>query len=219
MKAAGQGGIPCCFVVDKETKIAFIGHPMFLDVVLPKVVAGTWNIKEDVAAVDKIEKEVNDVFKSFGGDAETSLKTLAEFEKNNPKLAHIPYFTGPKLGMLMKAKKTAEARTFAEQVMAKAMKADDSSALQGVSNALRGPAANGDKELLALALKAAEAALKITGEKDAIGLYYVAEAHFAAGDKAKAKEYAAKTLAAADTEQLKAALERQFKKYDEEKKD
>ena len=31
MTAAGQGGIPCCFVVDKETRIAYIGHPMYLD--------------------------------------------------------------------------------------------------------------------------------------------------------------------------------------------
>ena len=31
--------------------------------------------------------------------------------------------------------------------------------------------------------------LKIAGEKDAVALYFVAEAHFAGGDKAKAKEF------------------------------
>jgi hypothetical protein len=28
MKAAGQSGIPCCFVIDKQGKIAWIGHPL-----------------------------------------------------------------------------------------------------------------------------------------------------------------------------------------------
>src|SRR5262249_8386873 len=34
MGAAGRSGIPCAFVVDKASKIAYIGHPMYLDVVL-----------------------------------------------------------------------------------------------------------------------------------------------------------------------------------------
>ena len=34
MKAAGQGGIPCSFVVDKDGKIAYIGHPMYLGLVI-----------------------------------------------------------------------------------------------------------------------------------------------------------------------------------------
>jgi thiol-disulfide isomerase/thioredoxin len=218
MKAANQSGIPCCFVVGKDGKIAFIGHPMYLDEILPKVVAGTWT-KDDAEAMKKVEQEVNDVFKSFGGDGEAALKTLAEFEQKHPKLAHIPYFTGPKIGAMLKAKKTAEARKFAEEVMAKAIKSDDPGALQSVSMSLRSPAASGDKELLALSVKAAEAAVKVAGEKDAVALYYLAEAYFAAGDKDKAKDTGAKAIAAADSEQMKATLERLTKKYDEEKKD
>ena len=214
MMASGQSGIPCCFVVDKDTKIAFIGHPMFLDVVLPKVVAGTW-AKDDLAALEKIKEEVNDVFKSLGGDAEASLKALAEFEKNNPKLAGIPYFINPKLGALLKTKKTAEARAFAEAVVAKATKQSDPIPLQMVSAILRSPAAGGEKESLALAVKSAEALLKVSGEKDAVALVSLAESHFAAGDKAKAKEYGSKAVAAADSEQMKASIEKLVKKYDE----
>jgi thiol-disulfide isomerase/thioredoxin len=211
MKAAGRGGIPCCFVVDKDTRIAFIGHPMYLDVVLPKVVAGTWT-KDDVAATEKIETEVNAVFKSFSGDAETALKTVAEFEKNHPKLAHIPYFIRPKIGTMLKAKKTAEALKYAQDIIAKASKADDFGALQSVSGALSTGAA-GDKELSAVALQAAEASLKIAGEKDAASLYFVAEAHFAGGNKAKAREFGDKAIAAADDGGLKGQLEQLTKKY------
>src|SRR4030095_14718603 len=42
MKAAGQNGIPCCFLVDGTGKIVYIGHPMFLDLPMEQVVAGTW---------------------------------------------------------------------------------------------------------------------------------------------------------------------------------
>ena len=45
MKASGQNGIPCSFVVNKEGKIAYIGHPLFLDYVLPKVLDGSWDPK------------------------------------------------------------------------------------------------------------------------------------------------------------------------------
>ncbi|HSQ58041.1 MAG TPA: hypothetical protein VLM40_20115, partial [Gemmata sp.] len=72
-------------------------------------------------------------------------------------------------------------------------------------------------ELTALSLKAAEAALKITGETDAMGLYYVAEAHFAAGDKSKAQEMGKKALEAAEKESpvYKNYIQKQIKKFED----
>ncbi|WP_258600330.1 hypothetical protein [Mesorhizobium sp. AR10] len=35
-------GVPASFVVDRDGHIAFIGHPMQLDEVLPKVLNGNW---------------------------------------------------------------------------------------------------------------------------------------------------------------------------------
>ena len=46
LKASGQGGIPCAFVVDKDGKIAWIGHPMRLEPVLEQILAGTFDIKK-----------------------------------------------------------------------------------------------------------------------------------------------------------------------------
>lgn len=40
MKAAGQNGIPCAFIINKEGRIAWIGHPMRMDKPLADVVAG-----------------------------------------------------------------------------------------------------------------------------------------------------------------------------------
>ncbi len=49
MKAAGQNGIPCSFVVDQNGYIAFIGHPLKLDDVLRQVVEKTWDMPKATA--------------------------------------------------------------------------------------------------------------------------------------------------------------------------
>ncbi|MBL8821720.1 MAG: TlpA family protein disulfide reductase [Planctomycetia bacterium] len=45
LKAAGQNGIPCAFIVDKEGKIAWIGHPAQMAKPLDNVVAGLPAVK------------------------------------------------------------------------------------------------------------------------------------------------------------------------------
>lgn len=56
MKAAGRNGIPSAFIVDKEGKIAWMGHPMSMEKVLDEVVAGTFDVKA-AAAKEKAAKE------------------------------------------------------------------------------------------------------------------------------------------------------------------
>jgi thiol-disulfide isomerase/thioredoxin len=218
MKAAKQGGIPCSYVVNKEGKIDYIGHPMFLGVVLPKVVEGKWT-KDDVAGLAKVEKDVDAVFEAFQKpDAEAGLKALSDFEKQYPALAHVPYFVGPKLQLLLKAKKYDVAKADAEKVIARAVKQDDPMMLQMVSRSLQSPAAKDHKELVKLAVEAAESAVKVAGDKDPMSLYAAAQAHFTAGDKEKAREYGKKAIAAADG-RLKTALEKAVAQFDEEKKE
>ena len=221
MKAAGQNGIPCCFVVDKAGKIAYIGHPMYLDVVLPKVVAGKWT-EADLDGMKAIEKEVDAVFVASGNkEPEAFLKAHADFVKKYPELASIPYFNGPRINAMLKAKKFDEAKAAAEELIAKGLKNEDHTVLTLVSSVMRSPAANGDKAMIAISLKAAEGAVKLAGDKDVFALLTLAQAHFAAGDKAKAKDFGAKAVAAAEKEsvQLKGYIEAQVKKFDDEKKD
>jgi len=50
LEAAGQGGIPCAFVIGRASRIDWIGHPMAgLDAVLAQEVAGTFDPKKAVA--------------------------------------------------------------------------------------------------------------------------------------------------------------------------
>lgn len=58
---AGVGGIPHAFVIDLSGNIAWAGHPMSLDSVIEKLVAGKWDVakaKEADAARKDLEKLV-----------------------------------------------------------------------------------------------------------------------------------------------------------------
>jgi len=58
MAAAGQNGIPTAFVVDKEGKIAWIGHPMMgLDEVVAKVIDGSFDVKAEAEKQAKAQEE------------------------------------------------------------------------------------------------------------------------------------------------------------------
>ncbi|MGY4362854.1 thiol-disulfide isomerase/thioredoxin [Bradyrhizobium sp. i1.7.7] len=45
-------GIPTSFVVDRDGRLAFIGHPKQLDNVLPKVLNGSWAVSDEAKALD-----------------------------------------------------------------------------------------------------------------------------------------------------------------------
>jgi thiol-disulfide isomerase/thioredoxin len=261
MKAAARNGIPCCFVVNKEGKIAYIGHPMYLDLVLPKVVEGTFG-DADRERVEEADAGVKGVFDSVrAGKDEEIVRAVAEFEGKYPALAGIPYFNAPKLNALLKLKKFDQAKAMATALITKAVKQSDPMPLQSVAAILRGPLAKEQKELVATAVSAAEALVTISGEKDLTammtasatydaagdkakavefakkaiplaekevkgdkdwqGMMRVADAHFAAGDKAKAKEMADKALAAAPegNKALRDFIERQAKKFGDDKDD
>lgn len=53
MEAAGQDGIPTAFIIGKDNKVAWIGHPMGMDKPLEEIVAGTWDAKKYASEMDK----------------------------------------------------------------------------------------------------------------------------------------------------------------------
>ena len=61
MEAAAQNGIPTAFIVGKDSKIEWIGHPMEMDEPLAEVVAGKW----DRAAYLEIMKERQEAEKAM----------------------------------------------------------------------------------------------------------------------------------------------------------
>jgi thiol-disulfide isomerase/thioredoxin len=214
MKAAGKSGIPCSFVVGRDSKLAYIGHPIYLDSVIPKVVDGTWEAEKGMAEVARVTTELFDVNRVVAAkDPGAILKSVEAFEAKYPGMAHAGYFAANRIDALVKLKKTAEATKAAERAVDEGAKWGDVVRLQQVSTALRSEA-NGDKALAALALKAAEGMVTAAGEKDPMALLNLANTYHAQGDKEKAQEVGKKAVEAASTASaaLKRHVEQEVKK-------
>ena len=216
MKAAQRNGIPCCFVVDKAGKVAFIGHPVLLDEVLPKVVAGAWKGQEDADDLEKGLDEFREVAVLGRKDPEAALKAFDELREKRPTLARSVFFAPTRIALLLKLEKRDEVRTEATRQIELARKRDDGSSLARLAGMLAGSST--DKELLTLALRTAEDALKINGEKDVSTLLLLADVHFALGEKARAREFGAKAVAAANP-RIRKQVEERVEKYDGENPD
>jgi thiol-disulfide isomerase/thioredoxin len=220
MKAAGRQTIPCAFVVDKTGRIAYIGNPMYLAVAVPMVVAGNRNAQEVGAEVGKIAQEFNAACGALFPDHKTGLQALKEFETKYPPLANNLIILRAKLSLLPKVGDVDEARKVAEAAVARAIRQDNPSGLMQVAALLRNGPGKESKQLLAVAVTAAEAAVRVAGDQDAQALIDLASTYFASGDKARAREYGRKALAAAaESAELRQYIEQEAKRLDDAKKE
>jgi thiol-disulfide isomerase/thioredoxin len=216
LKAAGRTGIPCTFVVDKAGRVAYIGHPMYLPLVLPKVVAGTEGAKAVSDAMAKVEAEFAAGSAERARDPKAGLRALKAFEATYPPLADFFPSVRVKLSYLPKYGEAGEAKAYAEGLAARAVERGDRLTLTLVASILRLGDGKESKELLAVAVKAAEAEVRLTGGADAQALISLADTYAVAGDAARAKEAARKAVAAAeaagDPASVKESIEREARR-------
>ena len=66
MKAASQNGIPTAFIINKDNKIAWIGHPSSMDEPLEKIISGSWDLKAAIAEHKKAEGRASQAPESSG---------------------------------------------------------------------------------------------------------------------------------------------------------
>ncbi|MFM8187987.1 MAG: peroxiredoxin family protein [Pirellula sp.] len=198
MQAAGQNGIPCAFIVGKDGKIEWIGHPMQMDDALDSVVAGKWDRKafaeefkeqQEMGALQmKVQREVGGLLRDrdFKG-------ALAKFDELTSKIkspeAKIQ-FTMMKLNL----HKIANSE---QSEVAKTLK--DALALASTNPMMSNQVAwtiwemteqgqiKSDKELLGEALKVAQSAAgKQEGQTKAATLDTVAHLQYGLGNLAEA---------------------------------
>jgi len=204
-KASGQQGIPCSFVVDKQGKVAFIGHPMELDEVLPLVLAGTWKGEESVKAIKAIDEELEASRAKAEKEPEVAIAELDAFAKKYPQRASGQGYTTAKLVALMQAKKFPDAKAFSEQLLAGAVKGKKESILGLLVMAWSAKVLNPDRLHFDLVTRGADALVALN-DKDAMTLYRAARAYEDAGNTAKATELGTKAVELADDE-LKPAIQ------------
>jgi thiol-disulfide isomerase/thioredoxin len=70
MEAANQNGIPCAFIVGKDQKIEWIGHPMSMDETLTAVVDGKW---DRAAFAEKFKEQ--EVMQALMADISRSMRS------------------------------------------------------------------------------------------------------------------------------------------------
>jgi thiol-disulfide isomerase/thioredoxin len=197
MKAAGKSGIPCSYVIGKDGRIAYIGHPLFLGEVLPKVLDGTWDPARGAAELEAADKlwDATYAVLTRPGDPAKQLAEWEGFSAHWPRLASDPYMNAARLRLLVKAKRFADALQLAESMARHAAKRNDLVALDRVCDATSDAGAPAD--LAATAVRAAETALAIDGETPA-ALIRATKAYAAAGDTDRVRQYGPKAVAAAE---------------------
>lgn len=190
MMAANQNGIPCSFVVNQEGVVAFIGHPMMLDEVLPRVLDSKWDPKTDPAGLDEAMGKLEGIFRSAEADPKGALKSYTTLEAEHPGM--LRDMQAAKLSLMVKAGEFEAAPKVFDAIFAKAVENKDGNELAGLAMMLGEKQMNPDKKMAEQAMKAAQESIKISGTEDIQALVAMAFAHKLAGDKAKAVELATK---------------------------
>jgi thiol-disulfide isomerase/thioredoxin len=88
MEASGQAGIPTSFVVGKDGKIVWIGHPSQLDSVLERVIAGTYDPAKQAELMAKQKKLEEQLGESLSKrDFDKALTLADELAALSPQMA------------------------------------------------------------------------------------------------------------------------------------
>lgn len=201
MNASQEPGIPTAFVVSKDGRIAWIGHPMSMEGPLEKIIAGNWDIQ--TAASERKEAKAREIKRQA---LFQTIVTAAQAKKYDEAIAAIdkaiagdPEFAEglapTKFMLLAQAGKTQEALTYAAKLVEGAFK-DHPEGLNQIAWTLLDPEKKEkpSPEAVKVALKAAQRAGEITKYDNGAILDTLALATFRSGDAAKAAEYQAKAI-------------------------
>jgi thiol-disulfide isomerase/thioredoxin len=193
MTAAGQDGIPSAFIINKDSKIAWIGHPMTMEEPLKKIIAGDWDLKAEKA---KIEKEQDQKIKMMAlrqklqkaaqsGDQKQILAVIDQAISEDPSME--AQLGSAKFNMLQKDPEQAAA--YGTHLVDKVLN-DNAMGLNALSWSLVDPArpSKADPKLVAVALKAIQRADELSKGKDPAIADTLGCAYFASGNVAKALE-------------------------------
>ncbi len=209
-KAAGQTGIPCSFVIDGTGTVAYIGHPMWLDIPLERITKGTWDPKKGMEEVDAAKERYSEVSKAMSKDPKEALNLLAAFEKDYPGAAAM--FASSKYGLLVKAG-DPRAAAMGKEMYESAVKAKDLAKLGTIARANIDPKAEATRDL-DLALKAATKAVELSDGKTAGPLLTLARVHFVRGEKDKAIETQKKAIELTKEGPARTAYEKTLAEYE-----
>jgi thiol-disulfide isomerase/thioredoxin len=221
MEAAGQGGIPTAFIVGKDGKIAWIGHPGTMDKPLEKIKAGEWDLaaeakkaEEEAQVAEKIQGVLMKLAPLFqAGKFAEVLKGLdaafAETPEMEEQLAPL------KFNLLVQLDRADEAAAYGKKLLEGPL-GENEQALNEFAWSLVDPDRQGGavpKPLLAFALEAAQKASELTDHENPAILDTLALAYFLNGQPAKALEYQEKAVELSPEDGLDPAMKERLEQY------
>jgi len=217
MEAANKNGIPCSFVVDQKGNVAFIGHPMQLDLVLPDVLASKWDYTTGPKGADDSWKKLNDdkmvVHRKAEEDPKAALGLMDSFDAKYPKFAFEP---GERFKLQLEAGDAGASAT-ANKLADQLVKEGDAQVLNEFAWELVDPEGDVKNPPLDAAMKAAQKAVDLTKEKDGAILDTLARVYWLKKDKARAIEIQRKAVEVAD-ERIKEEVADRLKEYEADSK-
>ena len=195
MTAADQNGIPTAFIVNKEGKIAWIGHPMSMDEPLEKITSGSWDLKvareehrkaiEEQAKIQKLQSKFVAALRS--GDPKKLVAAVDEIVGEVPAME--ASFGPSKLTALIKLDEQDKALEYAQK-LSKSELSKHAQGLNGLAWAIVDPDAGikPSSKLIELAVETARRADELADGKDGAIADTLAKAYFDSGDATKAVE-------------------------------
>jgi len=179
MKASGQNGIPAAFVVGKDTKIAWIGHPMWLDLVLPDVVDGKWDAAKGSERITAAESELQKVMGEK--DPKAGAASFEEFAGKYPSVAK--QFETMYASMLVRGD-SPKAESTLKGMIDKAVAEGNTGRLNEIAWMIADPRNNAATTAARkdMAFGAATKAVDLTKGEDPIILHTLARVQFLKGD-------------------------------------
>jgi thiol-disulfide isomerase/thioredoxin len=209
MKAAGKSGIPCSFIVDRDTKIAWIGHPMQMDRPLAAVIEGKFDPAAEAKTQKKLESAQTELSKALQArDYDAIIKVIDGLvASSDPASARM--FKPVKL-MALYGKKDYKAGNALAKELAEE-NAKDQNTLAQLAMMMANQKDTNEVDL-DLALSMAENSAKMDGANKPMALSAVAKVHAAKGDYAKAVDAQTKAVDASEGRQ-KQFLQTQLDEY------
>ncbi len=195
MKAAGQGGIPTAFIINKDNKIAWIGHPAAMDEPLEKIVSGSWDLKaalaeqkqaaEAQANAQKYQKKLVAAIETE--DPDKVLAAIDEISKESPSMA--ANLNGLRFTTLIKKGDDDKALEIGKTLL-DGPAGKNANALNSIAWAIVDPDAKHkpSAKLLAFAVETAERGDELEKGKNPYVADTLAKAYFDSGKPAKALE-------------------------------
>ncbi|MHC4128603.1 MAG: TlpA disulfide reductase family protein [Planctomycetota bacterium] len=185
MKPAAQQGIPTAFIIGKDTRIEWIGHPMGMDEPLDQVVHGTWDrdgfkvkFEEKIAVtreVMKVQPQIDAAAKK--GDWNAAIITANQLSGSHPAYGRLK----TKLFLMMLRESDDPARTYDFGRTLMRAHWDESATLNQIAWFTVDDEGVKTRDL-DFALEAALRANALTEEKDASILDTVARVYYEKGD-------------------------------------